>query len=89
MYLVYETEEEAIARADQEGKDNELSYWMNGIGTRWITGPEPTADDKWSLDVSKYVLDASEQAATIDAVSPAPVEEEDFSDAIEVEEVEE
>jgi hypothetical protein len=62
MYLIYETEEAALERADEEGKYLGFSYWTDGVGTRWLTSPVPTADDKWALDVSDYELDDLELA---------------------------
>jgi len=76
MYLIYASEEAAIERADEEGKDNNFSYWTEGKGTRWLTKPVPTADGMWALDVSEYDLDESEESATVDAYSPLEVEED-------------
>jgi hypothetical protein len=76
MYLIYASEEAAIERADEEGKDNNFSYWTDGMGTRWLTKPVPTADGMWALDVSEYDLDESEESATIDTYSPLEVEED-------------
>ena len=76
MYLIYASEEAAIERADEEGKDNNFSYWTEGKGTRWVTKPVPTADGMWALDVSEYDLDESEESATVDAYSPLEVEED-------------
>jgi len=76
MYLIYASEEAAIERADEEGKDNNFSYWTQGKGTRWLTKPVPTADGMWALDVSDYDLDESEESATVDAYSPLEVEED-------------
>ena len=76
MYLIYASEEAGIERADEEGKDNNFSYWTEGKGTRWLTKPVPTADGMWALDVSEYDLDESEQTATVDAYSPLEVEED-------------
>ena len=76
MYLIYASEEAAIERADEEGKDNNFSYWTEGKGTRWLTTPVPTADGMWALDVSEYDLDESEESATVDAYSPLEVEED-------------
>ena len=76
MYLIYASEEAAIERADEEGKDNNFSYWTQGKGTRWLTKPVPTADGMWALDVSEYDLDESEESATIDTYSPLEVEED-------------
>ena len=66
MYLIYASEEAAIERADEEGKDNNFSYWTEGKGTRWLTKPVPTADGMWALDVSDYDLDELEETSTVD-----------------------
>lgn len=76
MYLIYASEEAAIERADEEGKDNNFSYWTQGKGTRWLTKPVPTADGMWALDVSDYDLDDSEESSTVDTYSPLEVEED-------------
>ena len=76
MYLIYASEEAALERADEEGKDNNFSYWTQGKGTRWLTKPVPAADGMWALDVSDYDLDESEESATVDAYSPLEVEED-------------
>ncbi len=76
MYLIYASEEAAIERADEEGKDNNFSYWTEGKGTRWLTKPVPTADGMWALDVSEYDLDESEESATVETYSPLEVEED-------------
>ena len=76
MYLIYASEEAAIERADEEGKENNFSYWTEGKGTRWLTKPVPTADGMWALDVSDYDLDESEESSTVDTYSPLEVEED-------------
>ena len=76
MYLIFTTEEAALERADEEGKDNNFSYWTDGMGTRWLTKPVPTADGMWALDVSEYDLDESEESATVDTYTPLEVEED-------------
>ena len=75
MHLIYETEEEAINRADKEGKYNNFSYWNDGMGTRWLTAPCPTADGKWALDVHDYILDELEQTTTESSYLPVAEEE--------------
>jgi hypothetical protein len=65
MYLIYETEIAAVDRADEEGKHCGFSYWTKGFGTRWLTYPEPTADGKWALDVSKYERDEIEESSIV------------------------
>ena len=72
LYLIYETKEAAIDRADEEGKYLDFSYWTEGKGTRWLTKPVPTADDKWALDVSEYDLDDIEESTTVDTYTPLP-----------------
>jgi len=76
MYLIYASEEAALERADEEGKVNNFAYWTDGMGTRWLTKPVPTADDMWALDVSEYELDESEVSSTVDTYSPLEVEED-------------
>lgn len=76
MYLIFASEEAGIERADEEGKDNNFSYWTEGTGTRWVTKPVPTADGMWALDVSEYDLDESEESATVDTYTPLEVEED-------------
>jgi len=76
MYLIFPTEEAAIERADEEGKDRNFGYWTTGGTTRWVTKPAPTADGLWALDVSEYDLDESEESSTVDTYSPPEVEED-------------
>lgn len=72
MYLIYETKEAAIDRADEEGKYQGFSYWTEGKGTRWLTKPVPTADGKWELDVTDYELDSQEEADVVHSYTPLP-----------------
>jgi|TARA_R100000455_G_C6271535_1_gene127806 hypothetical protein len=76
MYLIFSSEEAALERADEEGKANNFAYWTEGMGTRWLTNPVPTADGMWALDVSEYDLDESEQSTVVDTYSPIEVEED-------------
>ena len=76
MYLIFPTEEAALERADEEGKERNFPYWTTGGTTRWVTKPYPTADDMWALDVSEYDLDESEVSATVDTYTPLEVEED-------------
>lgn len=74
LYLIYETKEAAIDRADEEGKYIGFDYWIedNGKGTRWLTYPDETIDYKWALDVTHYELDSQEQADTVPSYVPLP-----------------
>ena len=66
QYLIYDTEDEAIARADENGKRIGYAYWKVGEGTKWATAPQVTADDKWALRVDyKHELTDAEEAALV------------------------
>jgi hypothetical protein len=71
-YLIYASKEAAIERADEEGKEIGYGYWVDGIGTRWLTYPNETIDHMWALDVTNYDLDESEEASTVDHYTPLP-----------------
>ena len=75
MYLIYETEQGAIARADEEGKYLNFSYWTEGKGTRWLTAPVPTADGNQQWDVRGYDLDDYEENAVFETYAPLESEE--------------
>jgi|TARA_B100001094_G_scaffold275207_1_gene282612 hypothetical protein len=70
LYLIYDTEEDAYARADEEGKRLGYSYWTQGKGTRWSTKPDPTAEGKYALNVTTYDLTEEEQASTVSSYNP-------------------
>ena len=70
MYLIYASKEAAIERADEEGKEIGYSYWIHGIGTRWLTYPDETADGTWALDVTDYDLSNEEKASTVNSYKP-------------------
>ena len=74
MYLIYASKEAAIERADEEGKEIGFDYWIkeNGIGTRWLTYPDETADGTWALDVTDYDLSNEEKASTVNSYTPLP-----------------
>ena len=77
LYLIYASKEAAIERADEEGKDIGYGYWVDGIGTRWLTYPDETIDHMWALDVTDYDLDDSEKSSTVDHYTPLPDPEDD------------
>ena len=74
MYLIFETEQQAIYRADEEGLFRGYSFFDNGLGTRWLTAPQPTADDMWALDVSEYALDLEEEDLVVDSYPHPPLD---------------
>ena len=66
QYLIYDTEAEAIARADENGKRIGYAYWKVGEGTKWATAPQVTADGNWALRVDyKHELTDAEEAALV------------------------
>jgi len=77
LYLIYASKEAAIERADEEGKEIGYGYWVDGIGTRWLTYPDETIDHMWALDVTDYDLDDSEKASTVNHYTPLPDPDED------------
>ena len=83
QYLIYDTEAEAIARADENGKRIGYAYWTVGEGTKWATAPQVTTDGKWALRVDyKHELTDAEEEALVpysDAnilINEIPIEEE-------------
>ena len=74
-YLVYDTEADAIARADTEGARRGYAYHRVGSGTRYRTYPQETADGKYALVVDGYELTEDEESAITNSVTfPAPEE---------------
>ena len=74
-YLVYDTEADAIARADTEGARRGYAYHRVGSGTRYRTYPQETADAKYALLVNGYELTEDEESAITNSVTfPAPEE---------------
>jgi len=70
FYLIYASKEAAVERADEEGKQIGYDYWIDGIGTRWLTYPVETADGTWALDVTNYNLDESEESSVVNSYVP-------------------
>ena len=74
-YLVYDTESDAIARADTEGARRGYAYHRVGSGTRYHTYPQVTANNKYALIVDGYELTEDEESAITNSVTfPAPEE---------------
>ena len=76
IYLIYDNEEDANARADEEGKRIGLSHWIYGIGSRRVLSAQPTAEGKWALNVTVYDLTDEEEESTVESFNPAPIEDE-------------
>ena len=75
-YLIYNTQEEALVKADEEGKHRNYAYHTPKGGVcRYHTFPEPTSNNKFALDVSEYeTLTAEESAATVSTFTPLPID---------------
>ena len=76
IYLIYDNEEDANARADKEGKRIGLSYWIHGVGSRRVLSPQPTAEGKWALNVTVYDLTEEEESSTVNSFNPVIPSEE-------------
>jgi len=68
-YLIYETLDDAIARADTEGARRGYAYHKVGSGTRYRTYPQETADAKYALVVDGYELTEDEESAITNSVT--------------------
>jgi hypothetical protein len=68
-YLVYDTEADAIERADTEGARRGYSYHRVGSGTRYHTYPQVTADSKYALVVDGYELTEDEESSIVTNVT--------------------
>ena len=75
-YLVYETLDDAIARADTEGARRGYAYHRVGSGTRYNTYPQETADAKYALVVDGYELTEDEESSIVTSVTFPESEEE-------------
>lgn len=73
MYLIYENETEAWARAEQGGRDGGLSYY-NGDpqGSLYLSEPIPAGATQWALPVDGYELTDSEWDAAVEEFAPDP-----------------
>ena len=74
-YLVYETLDDALVKADTEGARRGYAYHRVGSGTRYHTYPKVTTDAKYALVVDEYELTDDETAAIVTDVT-FPTEEE-------------
>tara|TARA_R100000479_G_C6288348_1_gene165595 strand:+ start:187 stop:423 length:237 start_codon:yes stop_codon:yes gene_type:complete len=76
IYLIYDNEEDANARADEEGKRLGLAHWTKGYGSRRVLSPQPTAEGKWALNVTVYDLTEEEESSTVNSFNPIILSEE-------------
>ena len=74
-YIIYDTLEDALVKADAEGARRGYAYHRVGSGTRYKTYPQVTADDKYALLVNGYELTEDEESAITTSVTfPEPEE---------------
>lgn len=52
--IIFNTEAEGIARAEQEGRDSNFPFYTAGGVTQYRTLPIPTNNNKWALVVDDY-----------------------------------
>ena len=73
MYLIFDNLADAEERADEEGQYRGYSFWINGVGTRWMTAPVETAEVRHALVVSRYNLSEVEYDALYETITlPEP-----------------
>ena len=73
MYLIYDELTDAEQRADEEGQYRGYSFWIDGVGTRWMTSPVQTAEGDYALEVSGYNLSEVEYDALHETITlPEP-----------------
>ena len=68
-YLVYETLDDALVKADAEGARRGYAYHKVGSGTRYRTYPQETADAKYALVVDGYELTEDEESSIVTSVT--------------------
>ena len=52
--IIFNTEEEGLARAEEEGRSCGFLFWTGQGNTKYKTVPIPTQDNKWALIVDDY-----------------------------------
>jgi len=72
-YIIYDTLEDALVKADAEGLRRGYAYHKVGSGTRYSTYPQETAANKFALVVNGYELTEDEEASIVTSVTfPTP-----------------
>ena len=72
-YIIYDTLEDALVKADAEGLRRGYAYHKVGSGTRYSTYPQETAANKFALVVNRYELTEDEESSIVTKVKfPAP-----------------
>ena len=72
-YIIYDTLEDALVKADAEGLRRGYAYHKVGSGTRYSTYPQETAANKFALVVNGYELTEDEESSIVTSVTfPTP-----------------
>jgi hypothetical protein len=70
-FIIYDTEAEALAKAEEEGRAQGLAYYVDGIGSRYVSYPYETNDNKFALPVDCYIsLTETEESSLVDTFTP-------------------
>lgn len=71
-FIIYETEEAGLLKAEQEGKAQNLPYWQDSENnvTKYVSTPILTSDSKWALEVTNYTtLTESEKSLIVTTIN--------------------
>ena len=70
-FLIYNTIDEALVKAEEEGRAVGLPWWENPHWKmKYVSYPFITADSKWALDVTQYTtLTSQEESQTVEEVN--------------------
>ena len=70
-FIIYNTIEEALVKAEEEGRAVRLPWWENPHWKmKYVSYPFITADSKWALDVTQYTtLTPEEESQTVEEVN--------------------
>jgi hypothetical protein len=65
-YIEYNTEVEALEKAEQEGIAQNLPHWQDAVNvTKYVTAPFYTTNGKWALEVTDYTTLTEAEIALI------------------------
>tara|TARA_B100002019_G_scaffold111531_1_gene95963 strand:- start:19008 stop:19244 length:237 start_codon:yes stop_codon:yes gene_type:complete len=75
-FLIYDTEQEAWDKAEEEGQALDLPFWQNPENiTKVVTAPMLTNDGEWALEVTDYeTLTMEEELLTVEELNMEEVE---------------
>lgn len=76
MFLIFDSLEDALSRADEEGAKIGLYYHRHGSGTRYVSYPIETIEGNYALDVIGYDLAEDEAEFVVDSFTPQDYEDE-------------